>query len=112
MDFTHLVSGLEFLLTYTIVLISTLLITVVFSPFYLLAAIPYAYGQLRQALFGGPPNRLAFPGRPTAAWPRYFPLAGNPKVSCSYYLAIMAQQLLLVPSKVRKSSWHACRHND
>lgn len=84
MVFTQLVSGLEFLLIYTVVWITTLLVTIVFSPFYLIAAIPYAYGQLRQALFGGSPNRLAFPGRPTAAWPRYFPLAGHPKVGFSY----------------------------
>jgi len=77
MDFSTIATYPVFLLTLGFVQITSVVISVALAPFYGLAGGRYAILRI----FRCGPNRLAIPGRPTTEWPRYFPLAGSPKVS-------------------------------
>ena len=75
MDLYNVATVPAFFITYIFVQITSVIISVALAPFYLVAGGRYTILRALQR-----PNRLAIPGRPTTAWPRYFPLAGSAKV--------------------------------
>lgn len=102
MDLYDFATVPAFFITYTIVQIISVTISVALAPFYLIAGGRYTLLQALESICG--PNRLAIPGRPTTAWPRYFPLAGSAKV----YLSLFA---LASRSTVMKSPKHSTAFN-
>lgn len=95
MDFYDGATVPAFLVTFVIVQMTSLIISVALAPFYVIAGGRYTLLKIFQRICG--PNRLAIPGRPTTAWPRYFPLAGSAKVHNDLSSVASRGKILLKP---------------